>query len=123
MNLPEDRANLLAKHLSGVFRWNPVPGFDDGLSPDIAATCDGLRELGGDPLPRMDRPEVLAVIGGRNNGKATGTDGIGNRALKDRLIDIINAMLQLGYFPVLWRRADVVMAPKPRKDRCLLITS
>lgn len=37
----------------------------------------------------------------------------------NRLVDIINAVLRLGHFSLAWRVVDVVMTPKPGKDRLL----
>lgn len=61
--LLEDRAKLLAEHLTGMLRGNPAPRIDDGLSGKVVTTCNGLGELGGDPLPPVDRCEGAEKTG------------------------------------------------------------
>jgi len=59
----------------------------------------------------------------KTRGIASGWDEIGNIVLRKlprrgiaALLNIVNAILQLRHFPADWKRADVILFPKPQKD-------
>lgn len=66
---------------------------------------------------------VWKVIKKLPPGKAPGDDGVNNMAFKNLpgiaiilLANIYIASLRLSYFPKIWKKATIVMIPKPRKD-------
>ena len=67
--------------------------------------------------------DVWSIIKTLPNNKAVGEDGISNEQIKHLprkavvfLCRIFNKILQLGYFPKIWRHAYVVMIHKPGSD-------
>lgn len=67
--------------------------------------------------------EVLAITSKVNAKKASGPDGISNKAIRHLprkaivgLANIANALFKLGHFPASWKLAHVVPIPKPGKD-------
>lgn len=76
-----------------------------------------------DMIDPISPAEVADCIKGTKNKKAPDHDKIRNRAFKllDKkgisvLVAIFNAALRIGYFPNEWKKADIIMLPKPGKD-------
>ncbi|GBO40428.1 RNA-directed DNA polymerase from mobile element jockey, partial [Araneus ventricosus] len=70
--------------------------------------------------------EILSLLKRINPRKATGPDGIPNKALKQIPTNVItfitkicNKCLLCNYFPTIWKTAHVLMFPKPRQNRKL----
>jgi hypothetical protein len=70
-----------------------------------------------------DPTEILTIIKSLPNNKAPGPDNIPNKVIKNlskksivQLHYIINAIIQLQYFPQQWKIATIVPIPKPKKD-------
>lgn len=67
--------------------------------------------------------EIIKTIKNLPNNKAPGPDTIPNLILKNlprkvivHLLQIINAMLTLQHFPMLWKQAHIILFPKPGKN-------
>ena len=72
-------------------------------------------------LPQL--PEILSILRKLQTKKAPGVDDVTNAQLKNlpkktvaQLLCIIQACIQLQYFPKSWKHATVVAVPKPKKD-------
>lgn len=109
----EEKLNAFANHLENVF--TPNSGSSSVYSPVI-------EEIVPSPL-RIRFPEVVKAVKDLNLKKAPGGDGISGKMVKElplstlRLVlYIFNAILRVGYFPLTWKRSEIVMIPKPGKD-------
>lgn len=116
----QEKADLLASHLSSVFRpHNIVPDADH---------LDKINQFINSPLPialpakHTSPAEVLALIRNLKNNKSPGHDKINNKLLKNippktiiLLTYIYNATLRLSYFPTTWKTALIVTILKPGK--------
>ncbi|GBL75093.1 hypothetical protein AVEN_249294-1 [Araneus ventricosus] len=77
--------------------------------------------------PELVTPgEVIQLIKKMNPRKATGPDGVPNKALRmltlnavTHLTKIFNKCLTLLHFPEAWKRANVLMFPKPNQNHKL----
>lgn len=104
-------ANADLRHIERVHRGVGL-ALEDPDHPDL------------DIIEPASAEEVRGLIRKTKLRKAPGPDGISNGALKAlpgkaiaALTGIINASLRLRHFPRSWRRADVVVIPKPGKPR------
>ena len=69
------------------------------------------------------RQEIKQILGEFKNYKAPGQSGI-NKLLMiklpdvalDRYVDILNLLLSMGYFPVVFKNGIIILIPKPGKD-------
>lgn len=133
---PQGKANLFAETLANVHQVPQNPLFDDGY---FERTTRSVRRHPDLIVPQnIPRPEDLpehdllapilaaeteeAIARGKNS--APGEDNITRQVLRhlprssvDFLILIYNSCLRSGHFPLSWKRAEVVMIPKPNKDR------
>ncbi|KAG9299017.1 hypothetical protein G9A89_020330 [Geosiphon pyriformis] len=71
-------------------------------------------------IRKVDMEELLLVVGGLPNGKAAGLSGIPNKLWKHDgkvvlscLLVLLNACLSIDGVPVSWKKAWVLMIPKP----------
>ncbi|KAH8272610.1 hypothetical protein KR018_004058, partial [Drosophila ironensis] len=112
-----DRANAFAVHLEKVF------------SPNRRCTAEHAANVAlqlveppipAEPYPPVTEEEIAQHIVNAKSRKAPGDDGINAAALKilppstiKLITTIFNKCLDLGYFPTPWKRARVVMIPKP----------
>jgi len=70
--------------------------------------------------------QVLDIINKLPNGKSPGFDSISNTALKNlpnniitQIAHIFTACLRISYFPKIWKKATIVMIPKPGKNHSI----
>lgn len=75
-----------------------------------------------EPTPPVTEEETAKLIAAMSNNKASGDDGIDAVELKllppssvKLITRTFNKCLEFGYFPAHWKRAEVVMIPKPGK--------
>ena len=111
------RKHLISRDLSDETTTNLVSQFSE--------TLDRVQEpTPTDALPQL--PEILSIMRKLKKRKAPGVDDVTNAHLKNlpkttiaQLLRIIQACIELQYFPETWKHATVVAIPKPRKDPTL----
>lgn len=93
------------------------------LFPDHGTTAYPLLHPH-DPPSDFTLEELWSAIGKIKTGKAPGPDGIAPEvireiclALPEEVLDVMNTCLRSGTFPKVWKRATLVLIPKPRKNR------
>ena len=113
----EGKSNAFADHLENTFTPNKI------LAPP---------ELIEGPLCKNDQlkftlKDITNQIQNLKNKKAPGIDKIKGRALKSLPLNghigirnIFNAALNLNYFPEAWKKAKIIVLPKPGKDPYLV---
>jgi hypothetical protein len=112
----KDKANVFATHLAGVFKAEQ--GYiDDDVEDFITAPCQMSL-----PIRALNPAEVKAELTRLNSRKFPGYDLISELVLKRLpritivlLTVIINRMLNLSYFPILWKYAEIIIIPQPGK--------
>lgn len=123
---PEDKVTILADTLQNSFTPHPL----NPKHAAHAATCtttveqfisNYVEESNSKPKLYSSR-EIYSIVHKQKNKKAPGPDEITNEVLKQLpaegftvITNIINAILQIGYFPQRWKNAKVLMFPKPGK--------
>lgn len=67
--------------------------------------------------------EIINIIKHLKNNKAPGHDAINNRMIKNlppnfvtKIKNIFNACIKYNYFPIEWKKSDIILFPKPGKD-------
>jgi len=121
---PADKANLFADSLESSFQPN-----QEILDIDHETMVnDNVQEaLTQAPTTRpftTKKKEVIKIIRKLKTRKSPGPDGTENIVLKHLpneaiivLLNIINAIFKLSYFPQCWKLAKVINIPKPNKDQ------
>ncbi|GBO18446.1 putative RNA-directed DNA polymerase from transposon X-element [Araneus ventricosus] len=124
---PLGKANAFKYSLENSFQTNPEP-YDDVHIDEVNRA---IRRYINNPKPssniKFTSPqEILSFLKRINPRKATGPDGIPNKALKQIPTNVItfitkicNKCLLCNYFPTIWKTAHVLMFPKPRQNRKL----
>jgi len=120
----QGKADAFAESLEGQF--SPVY---DNLDLDHASLVhrEVSRYLNTTPntddINAASPAEVRKLLHNLKSKKAPGHDNISNKSLKllhnvgiARLTNIFNTCLRLRYFPSVWKKADVIVLPKPGKD-------
>ncbi|KAG5670078.1 hypothetical protein PVAND_000363 [Polypedilum vanderplanki] len=123
LNTPEEKANKLAEVFESN-HLNPLERSSPDFTSLIKNKVSGLRQ----PLPANELPtftdadEIFSIIQNLKNPKCPGADQISNRLIKKlprrgiiHLVNILNACLQLNYFPNKWKFAKIIPIPKPGK--------
>lgn len=127
-----DKAETFAKHLhDNVWVNDDDPNFCKGNEERVNRSVKHNKEsLSIAKEPRNDPSGIWSVTTGElikivKNLKTTapGEDGISNALLKkapnifwEKITDVCNASLKLGYIPTKWKQAVVVMIAKEGKD-------
>jgi hypothetical protein len=125
-----DKAEAFAVSIAKQFSPNTIDRNNSEIVNHVRQITRKARDIynkRSDPPPNPLTPATVTEIGclikWLNNRKAPGNDGLTNRAVKnlpDRgieiLTQIVNASLELQYFPAAWKVADIVLIPKPGKD-------
>lgn len=94
----------------------------DALCPDHPPVAWPVIEPDGVALRPVTEQELLDIAAGLNPRKAPGLDGIPNAALTAAIrahpttfVRLLQALLEAGRFPLIWRKAKLVLLPKPGK--------
>lgn len=120
----EEKAEAFADSLELQCRANDDDADEDHIE-DVEAHVDAVVEEGvpETPIPPTSPAEVSEVIRGLKTRKASGPDGISNKALKHlplkaivALTGIVNSIFRYRHFPDRWKLATVIFIPKPGKD-------
>ncbi|GBO19147.1 hypothetical protein AVEN_210708-1, partial [Araneus ventricosus] len=118
---PLGKANAFKFSLENSFQNNPEPY--DGAHIDEVNRA--IRRYIDNPKPssniKLTSPqEILSLLKRINPRKATGPDGIPNKALKQIPTNVITFIIKIcNYFLTIWKTAHVLMFPKPRQNRKL----
>ena len=129
INEPATVSNAFAANLATVFQPFEGPEYDETHREDIEdeVAASDLFTYPDSTLivePQLTTVEEVAeLLKGIKGRGAPGEDGITNKVLKNLpvsclmpIVDLINASIRLNYVPVQWKKAMVVMIPKPGKD-------
>lgn len=114
----DEKAELFADTMEDQFTNNP--------GENIQEAVDTYTEINRDKTPSQEfitPKQISNIINKLPNGKAPGHDNITNKALKNlpnniltQLAHIFTACLRVAYFPKTWKRAIIIMIPKPGKN-------
>lgn len=121
-----DRAEIFARSLEQQFRPNP-----DTNPQHTAEVQQHLRDYFEEPMAPQEDPlyfspsQVQRTIRYHcNPKKAPGPDNISNKALRQlplctvaAVTRLFNGILRSGHFPTNWKIGQVIVLPKPGKDR------
>ncbi|GBO45706.1 putative RNA-directed DNA polymerase from transposon X-element, partial [Araneus ventricosus] len=124
---PLGKANAFKYSLENSFQTNPEPYDNRHISEVNRAVQHFLNSMRNDNNIKLTSPlEIQAIIKKINPKKATGPDGIPNKALKmippnllTCITKVFNKCLLHHYFPPSWKIAHVLMFPKPGQNHKL----
>jgi len=123
---PRVVAEHFAKKQQEIFSEPQDPSFDKDFKDHVENNYEMLfnRNEGSDEPVLTNIDEINNLIKQLKHHKAPGADQINNTIIKklpkeyrDKLVDIANASIKLGYVPNAWKGAVVRMIPKPLKDK------
>jgi endonuclease/exonuclease/phosphatase (EEP) superfamily protein YafD len=120
---PHEKAEAIALTLHNAFqeanRNSPMEG-------EVAHSIQQIQSTETPPIaPEMlaSPTEIKRYIKSLKTSKSPGIDGVNNRLLKNLprkgvvyLTQLINACLNLSYFPTAWKKANIIPILKPGKD-------
>ncbi|GBN54258.1 RNA-directed DNA polymerase from mobile element jockey, partial [Araneus ventricosus] len=117
---PLGKANAFKYSLENSFQTNPEPYNNNHISFVNKKVRNYLAQKKNDNCIKLTSPqEIISITKKINARKATGPDGIPNKALKmlpmnaiTYITKIFNRCLQFHYFPPSWKIAHVLMFPK-----------
>lgn len=109
----EQKVDAFANHLETVFTPNA------GTSTVCPPVIDEIIDC---PI-RLSISDVQKSVNNLNIKKAPGGDGINAKMIKQLpfsvlkiILFIFNSILRTGYFPISWKKSEIVMIPKPGKN-------
>lgn len=112
-----EKAELFADHLEQTFQSHP--GAEDVEVDDFLGTPVTESQ----PIELTNENEVRDVIKYLKQRKSPGYDLITSRILKELpekavefLTRLFNAIMSIGYFPLQWKAAEIIMIQKPGKS-------
>lgn len=110
----EEKCNAFANHFHQIHENTDTKLHSDVTSKKVKTSMKRIKEahIESESLPMISVIRILAVISSLKTRKAPGLDSITNRHLKqlpisavEFLTSILNASLQIGYFPNAWKKA------------------
>ncbi|GBO07605.1 putative RNA-directed DNA polymerase from transposon X-element [Araneus ventricosus] len=119
-----DKADVFRNALEESFQENIEPYYDNFIE-NVENEIDDYFCTNNIPssAPLSSPADILAIIAKLNIRKTSGPDKIPNKALKlltpnapTFLTKIFNKCLTFNYFPLRWKRANIIMLSKPGKD-------
>ncbi|GBN39168.1 putative RNA-directed DNA polymerase from transposon X-element, partial [Araneus ventricosus] len=124
---PLGKANAFRHCLENSFQVNPEPYCNSHIKKVNRSISNYFHNIHNTSQPEMVSPqEVISLIKKLNPRKATGPDGVSNKALRmltlnavTHLTKIFNKCLALHHFPDSWKLAHVLMFPKPNQNHKL----
>ncbi|GBN23224.1 RNA-directed DNA polymerase from mobile element jockey, partial [Araneus ventricosus] len=124
---PLGKANAFRHSLENSFQVNPEPYCNTHISKVNRMVRRYFANTKNINQPVLITPgEVIQLIKKINTRKATGPDGVPNKALRmltlnavTHLTKIFNKCLSSLHFPDVWKRAHVLMFPKPNQNHKL----
>lgn len=124
----EEKAEMLAINLENIFTPNDIkdPHKEkiEKIENDIDNLLNNVSE--NEPIEPTSLKELLTITKYIKNNKAPGPDNITNKALKElppkiytAIVSYFNAALRLKHFPNAFKKANIIVFPKPKKDHSL----
>ncbi|KAL1464107.1 hypothetical protein WDU94_003785 [Cyamophila willieti] len=133
----DDRGDILLETIASkglcLLNEGNTPSFvrrDQTSIPDISL-CSEAMEIDVTSIPLFTTEELVNASSRMKNKTAPGPDGIAAEIVKsavlscpDQVLSVFNNALRDGEFPTAWKKAVVVLIPKPegKEAPCLLIT-
>lgn len=120
----KEKAETFADILQNQFNPNiPKPQYVNEINKINNKIEDRIKNLIEEQIGPTTPEEISQIIQKLNNKKAPGPDQITNKSLKQLPPKIIiaitsytNAILRLKHFPEAFKKAHIIMIPKPQKD-------
>lgn len=117
----KDKAEVFARHLVDVFQPHP-PENNYDIEKEVEQFLNEPYQLDLPPQSFTVHEVQRIILTNLNPKKSPGYDLIGGRILKELstkglqfLTQLYNSVLRTGYFPLLWKVAQVILIPKPGK--------
>ena len=120
------KANLFADYFQNEVYCNSpdtIP-FHDQITRQIAIVKNSMhKRTNNNNMQKITIKEVKSIIKQLPNS-STGPDNIHNRCLKNHtdllvkhLTTLFNVILEIGYIPNMWKKANIILLLKPKKDK------
>jgi Reverse transcriptase (RNA-dependent DNA polymerase)/Endonuclease-reverse transcriptase len=118
-----EKAEVIADTLEEAFTPNPPADDSEDIEDDVMQFLwTPEQQTPPDLLKCSSLSELATIAGTLSNNKAPGLDGITVREFKalptraaEYYLHIVNASINLAYFPDQWKTAKIVSFPKPGK--------
>lgn len=118
-----EKSEIFANYLGNTFT-TPKVSLDISHSKQIKKDISTFLSSSVDGMVPVSPNEIKDIINKLSNNKAPGHDLITNIILKNLpvkvlvyLVQVFNACLRLGYFPIKWKIANVLLFHKPGKTK------
>ncbi|KFM71947.1 putative RNA-directed DNA polymerase from transposon X-element, partial [Stegodyphus mimosarum] len=120
----KDKAEVLAEHLSHQFTPHEDP-CDINFVYEVRHYLQNwmIEQPAPNRIEHTNLQEIKDIVKRLRMRKAPGFDEITNLTIKYlpdcillRYVKILNRCLDLSYFPYIWKKAKVILLPKPGKD-------
>lgn len=116
-----EKVETFADSLEEQFTINNLP--DEATEQMVEETTQIIRRAPTNSDFWTTPKDLKHVISKLHNKKAPGPDNISNISLKHLprkaigiLTSIINACIRKPYFPLAWKKSEIILIPKPNKD-------
>lgn len=117
----KEKAKTFAEHLQNTFMPYP-PEISEAENSEITNFLDTPLQMDL-PIKKFKVSEVKDTINKLNPKKTPGYDMVTGKLVKELTIKgityithVFNAILRTNYYPEQWKRAQIIMIPKPGKD-------
>ena len=120
-----EKANLFADYFQNdVYCSSPdtLP-FHEQITRQSAKVKNGIHRRSNNKLQQITTKEIKLIIKQLPNS-STGPDNIHNRCLKNHselllqhVTRLFNLILDFGYIPNMWKKANIILLLKPKKDK------
>jgi exonuclease III len=115
-----EKCEVFADFFENAFSPNPTDNFQ--IEQEVSNLLESTVSSAELPIPYISLSEIRNVLNSLPLKKAPGHDLVTNLILKNLtpkahhlLKTIFNACLHIGYFPVVWKHAEVIVIHKPNK--------
>ncbi|CAG9138035.1 unnamed protein product [Plutella xylostella] len=115
----QEKAEAFAKHLAVVFTPNAASSDSEDKDINLVMSQDFQLDM---PLKHTSPKEIVQQIYRLENGKSPGFDKIDKKILTELprkgiiyLTALFNAVIRTGYFPSVWKIAEITMIHKDGK--------
>ena len=123
----EERCQEFARYLGTVHQTPFNPIFDEGFKREIDGSINNeVRGIKTNYIPPINISRLQELLAETKLKSAAGEDGVTYELLKRCAIhsqkvfcNVLNKCLEKNIFPKAWKKAKVVMLPKPGRDKSL----